>query len=180
GPTTNSGMGGGGGGGGGQRPSGNAPTGTAKTGSSSSGQQSMGQPPSGGNSPSSSSESGTTQTTGGGGGSTQVSSAMITYLKKNQDGATWLLAVATDQTASTIILESGQPVISMGGWSGSDNAMTLTKLKSLVKSGKLHYIVISDSGQGSTSSAISTWVKKNGTAVTDYTGLYRLDTTDAS
>ncbi|MCT9082918.1 hypothetical protein N4G65_41290, partial [Streptomyces fulvoviolaceus] len=182
GPTTNSGMGGGGGGG--QRPSGNAPTSTAKTGSNG---QSMGQPPSGGEAPSGSTSTSSTSSEaneqtggGGGGGTTQVSSAMITYLKKNQDGATWLLAVATDQTASTIILESGQPVISMGGWSGSDNAMTLTKLKALVKSGKLHYIVISDSGQNSTSSAISTWVKKNGTAVTDYTGLYRLDTTDVS
>ncbi|WP_225877286.1 mannosyltransferase YkcB-related protein [Streptomyces resistomycificus] len=103
---------------------------------------------------------------------------MITYLKKNQDGATWLVAVATDQTASSIILESGQPVISMGGWSGSDDAMTLAKLKSLVKSGKLHYIVIGDSGQSSSNSEISTWVRKNGTAVGDYSGLYRLDASD--
>jgi hypothetical protein len=103
---------------------------------------------------------------------------MITYLKKNQDGATWLVAVATDQTASSIILESGEPVISMGGWSGSDDAMTLAKLKSLVKAGKLHYIVISDSGQGSSNTEISTWVKKNGTAVSDYSGLYRLDASD--
>jgi hypothetical protein len=36
----------------------------------------------------------------------------------------------------------------MGGWSGTDNAMTLAALKSLVKSGNLNYIVISDSGQG--------------------------------
>ncbi|MFF6806859.1 glycosyltransferase family 39 protein [Streptomyces sp. NPDC012616] len=115
---------------------------------------------------------------GGTGGETQVSSAMITYLKKNQDGATWLVAVATDQTASSIILESGEPVISMGGWSGSDDAMTLAKLKSLVKTGKLHYIVISDSGRGSATSEISTWVKANGTAVTDYSGLYRLDASD--
>ena len=56
---------------------------------------------------------------------------MITFLKKNQDGATWLVAVATDQTASSIILESGQPVISMGGWSGSDNAMTLASSRVL-------------------------------------------------
>ena len=68
----------------------------------------------------------------------------------------------------------------MGGWSGSDNAMTLAKLKSLVKSGKLHYIVISSSGQGSSNSEISTWVKKNGTAVSAYSGLYRLDASDVS
>jgi 4-amino-4-deoxy-L-arabinose transferase-like glycosyltransferase len=166
---------GGGMGGGGQRPSGSA----------NSGSQSMGQPPSGsapsgsgsstGTSTSGSAAASESKTAGGGmGGDTQVSSAMISYLKKNQDGATWLVAVATDQTASSIILESGEPVISMGGWSGSDNAMTLAKLKSLVKSGKLHYIVISSSGQGSSNSEISTWVKKNGTAVSAYSGLYRL------
>ncbi|WP_328751250.1 glycosyltransferase family 39 protein [Streptomyces sp. NBC_00285] len=156
---------GGGMGGGGRRPSG----------STNSGSQSMGQPPSG----TGSTTSGSRTAAGGGmGGDTQVSSAMITYLKKNQDGATWLVAVATDQTASSIILESGQPVISMGGWSGSDNAMTLAKLKSLVKSGTLHYIVISSSGQGSSNSEISTWVKKNGTAVSAYSGLYRLDASD--
>jgi len=89
--------------------------------------------------------------------------------------------VATDQTASSIILESGQPVISMGGWSGSDNAMTLAKLKSLVKSGKLRYIVVSGQGGGQgTDSGISTWVKKHGTAVSAYSGLYRLNASDVT
>ncbi|MEU2730706.1 glycosyltransferase family 39 protein [Streptomyces griseoviridis] len=110
----------------------------------------------------------------GGGGDTQVSSGMVTYLKKHQDGATWLVAVATDQTAAQLILESGQPVISMGGWSGSDEAMSLAKLKSLVAAGKLHYLVISGGGQG-TGSEIATWVKQHGTAVSAYSGLYRLD-----
>ncbi|MFB7437794.1 ArnT family glycosyltransferase [Streptomyces mirabilis] len=208
GPSTGGGMGGMGGGPGGA-------SGSSRT--SGTGGRSMGAPPSdGGSAPSgtdtrpSGSETedrgtGSDRTGGGqagggqmGGGGTQVSSAMITYLKKHQDGATWLLAVATDQTASSIILESGQPVISMGGWSGSDNAMTLAKLKSLVKSGKLHYIIVnSDGGQG-TNSEIATWVKAHGTAVkssayssgsssttpsstssTSSTGgLYRLDASD--
>ncbi|MEU9407007.1 glycosyltransferase family 39 protein [Streptomyces sp. NPDC048281] len=205
GPSTGGGMGGMGGGGG-QRPSGSAPSGTksgtAPTGSGSSGSsgssggQSMGQPPTGtgstgtgstgtesgsssSSSSSSSSESQSGRTAGGMGGG-QVSSAMITYLKKHQDGATWLVAVATDQTASSIILESGQPVISMGGWSGSDNAMTLAKLKSLVKSGKLHYIVVSSDGGQGTNTEIATWVKKHGSAVSAYSGLYRLDASDVS
>ncbi|MET7777253.1 glycosyltransferase family 39 protein [Streptomyces mirabilis] len=172
GPSTGGGMGGGPGG----------ASGSSRT--SGTGGRSMGEPPSGGGSaPSGSgtrpsggvtgdsgtggSETGSDRTGGGqmGGGGTQVSSAMITYLKKHQDGATWLLAVATDQTASSIILESGQPVISMGGWSGSDNAMTLAKLKSLVKSGKLHYIIVSSDGGQGTNSEIATWVKAHGTAV---------------
>ncbi|MCQ9184541.1 glycosyltransferase family 39 protein [Streptomyces sp. IBSBF 2953] len=189
-------------GGGGQRPggtdggpgtnSGDKPSGSGD-GEATDGLPSNGNGSTGGNSATSgtaesgSTESGSTESGsaggsigGGMGGGGNVSSAMITFLKKNQDGATWLLAVATDQTASSIILESGQPVISMGGWSGSDNAMTLAKLKSLVKASKLHYIVIGDSGQGSTDSAISTWVKANGTAVSDYSGLYRLDASDVS
>ncbi|MFF2514185.1 ArnT family glycosyltransferase [Streptomyces sp. NPDC058086] len=202
GPSTGGGMGGMGGGPGGA-------SGSSRT--SGTGGRSMGEPPSGGGSAPSGSgtrpsgsgtgssetdggQTGSGQTGGGqmGGGGTQVSSEMITYLKKHQDGATWLLAVATDQTASSIILESGQPVISMGGWSGSDNAMTLAKLKSLVKSGKLHYIIVSsDNGQG-TNSEIATWVKAHGTAVkssayssgsssatsTSTSGLYRLDASD--
>ncbi len=195
GPSTGGGMGGGMGGGGGGAPQGSTGT-SGSSGTSDSGSQSAGTPPSG------------TRPSGGGGGGggmgggTQVSSDMITYLKKHQDGATWLLAVATDQTASSVILESGQPVISMGGWSGSDNAMTLAKLKSLVKSGKLHYIIVSsDSGQG-TDAEIATWVKENGTAVdssaystssstttststtstttSTSSSLYRLDATDVS
>ncbi|WP_329597051.1 glycosyltransferase family 39 protein [Streptomyces pseudovenezuelae] len=165
---------GGGGGTGGQRPSGSGgPSGgtSGATGSGTSGAPSQGQPPTGTGSTGKGS-------TGTGGTGTQVSSAMVSYLKKNQDGATWLVAVATDQTASSLILESGQPVISMGGWSGSDDAMTLAKLKSLVKSGKLHYIVVSSEGGQSTNSEISTWVKKNGTAVSAYSGLYRLDASD--
>ncbi|MFF3499770.1 ArnT family glycosyltransferase [Streptomyces sp. NPDC003247] len=206
GPTTGGGMGGTGGGAGGQRPGGEAPTGTG-TGTGD-GQQ-PGQPPSGGAGPSSGTEAGSTGETGstgesgstdesgstagagspggstgggmgaGTGGGSQVSSAMITYLKKHQDGATWLVAVTTDQTAASVILESGEPVISMGGWSGTDEAMTLAKLKSLVKAGKLHYVVVGDSGRSSASSEITAWVKKHGTAVSDYSGLYRLDASDA-
>ncbi|WP_316772181.1 ArnT family glycosyltransferase [Streptomyces sasae] len=213
GPSTGGGMGGMGGGG--QRPSGSAPSGT-KSGSgsapsggfpggssSSSSGQSMGQPPSGTSSSSSgksTSDAGQMGGGGGMGGGSQVTSEMITYLKKHQDGATWLVAVATDQTASSIILESGRPVISMGGWSGSDNAMTLAKLKSLVKAGKLHYIIVSSDGGQGTNSEIAAWVKKHGTAVessayssssssststsstsaSTSSGLYRLDASDVS
>ncbi|MET7477715.1 glycosyltransferase family 39 protein [Streptomyces sp. NPDC005648] len=190
GPDTGGGMGGGKGGAPSGARSGSAPSGNAPSGSGSSGGsgRSMGQAPSGSGSDSSSTggsssasesgEQGGGQAGGGMGGG--VSSAMITYLKKHQDGATWLVAVATDQTASSIILESGRPVISMGGWSGSDDAMTLAKLKSLVKSGKLHYIVVSGDGGRSTDSEISTWVEKHGTAVSAYSGLYRLDASDVS
>ncbi|MGW0335984.1 ArnT family glycosyltransferase [Streptomyces sp. NPDC003011] len=177
GPATGGGMGGGAMAGG-QRPGGT----TGTTGGPGTGGESGGATAPGGSGETGAAAPGGTDVSGGGGGmggGTQVSSEMITYLKKNQDGAAWLVAVANDQTASSVILESGEPVISMGGWSGTDDAMTLAKLKSLVRSGKLHYIVISDSAQSSGSSAeIAEWVEQNGTSVTAYSGLYRLDASD--
>ena len=108
---------------------------------------------------------------GGGGMGGGASSELISYLKKNQDGAKWLLAVSSSQSAAQLILSSGEPVISMWGWSGSDQAMTLAKLKELVKAGELHYIQLGGGmgggpgGDSSLSSEVTAWVQENGTAV---------------
>lgn len=106
----------------------------------------------------------------GGGMGGSVSSDLIAYLKKHMDGATWLLAVSNSQSASQIELSSNEPVISMWGFTGSDNAMTVAKLKELVKAGKLHYIQVGSGGMGmggnnTLSSQVTAWVEKNGTAV---------------
>ncbi|GAA4822610.1 hypothetical protein GCM10023220_64940 [Streptomyces ziwulingensis] len=109
---------------------------------------------------------------GMGGGMGGADSELIAYLKKHQDGAEWLLAVSSSQSAAQIIVSSGEPVISMWGWSGSDKAMTLAKLKELVKNGELHYIQLGGGGMGggmggdsSLSTEVTEWVRKNGTAV---------------
>ncbi|MCX5363398.1 glycosyltransferase family 39 protein [Streptomyces sp. NBC_00124] len=109
---------------------------------------------------------------GGGGMGGGASSELVSYLKKHQDGATWLLAVSSSQSAAQLIMSSGEPVISMWGWSGSDQAMTLARLKELVKAGRLHYIQLGSGGMGggpgggsSLSTEVTEWVQKNGTAV---------------
>ncbi|SMQ16476.1 4-amino-4-deoxy-L-arabinose transferase [Streptomyces sp. Ag82_O1-12] len=145
---------------------------------------------------------------GGGGMGGGASSELIAYLKKHQDGATWLLAVSSSQGAAQLIMSSGEPVISMWGWSGSDKAMTLTKLKELVKKGELHYVQLGGGmgggpgGGSSVSSEVTAWVRKHGTAVkeSDYSNststgsgngsesssqsgqsaVYRLDASDVS
>ncbi len=139
---------------------------------------------------------------GPGGGMGGASSELITYLKKHQDGAKWLLAVSNSQSAAQLILSSGEPVISMWGWTGSDRAMTLAKLKELVKKGELHYIQVGGGGMGggpgggsNLSSEVTAWVQKNGTPVkesaysksstanstnTSNSSIYRLDPSDVS
>ncbi|MBO1334181.1 glycosyltransferase family 39 protein [Streptomyces sp. VRA16 Mangrove soil] len=127
---------------------------------------------------------------GGGGMGGGVDSDMITYLEKHQDGATWLLAVSDSQSAAQIILSTKKPVISMYGFTGSDNGMTVAKLKKLVESGELHYIQVGGSGMGggnSASTAVTEWVREHGTKVkasayggtsSDSSSLYRLDPSD--
>jgi 4-amino-4-deoxy-L-arabinose transferase-like glycosyltransferase len=105
---------------------------------------------------------------GGGGMGGSVDSALVSYLEKHQDGAKWLLAVSNSQSAGQLILSTHKPVISMWGFTGTDQAMTLTRLKELVKKGELHYIQLGGGGMGGNSSLnqeITSWVQKNGTAV---------------
>ncbi|MGQ4329116.1 mannosyltransferase YkcB-related protein [Streptomyces hayashii] len=107
---------------------------------------------------------------GGGGGMGGADSALVSYLEKHQDGATWLIAVSNSQSAGQMILSTGKPVISMFGFTGSDNAMTLARLKELVKKGELHYIQLGGGGgpgggNNSLLTEITAWVQKNGTAV---------------
>ncbi|KUM93642.1 hypothetical protein AQI88_24810 [Streptomyces cellostaticus] len=125
--------------------------------------------------------------TGGGGPGGMgggASSELIAYLKKHQDGAKWLLAVSNSQNAAQIELSSKVPVISMWGFTGTDNAMTLAKLKELVKKGELHYVQAggdggaparanSSVGEGggpgggnnNVTSEVTSWVQKHSTAV---------------
>ncbi|MFI6205196.1 ArnT family glycosyltransferase [Streptomyces sp. NPDC051041] len=108
----------------------------------------------------------------GGGGMGGASTELIAYLKKHQDGATWLLAVSSSQSAAQLIVGSGEPVISMWGWSGSDKAMTLARLKELVRNGELHYIQLNSGGMGggmgggsTLGTEVTQWVQEHGTAV---------------
>ncbi|MEV5879711.1 glycosyltransferase family 39 protein [Streptomyces sp. NPDC052101] len=108
-----------------------------------------------------------------GGGMGGANSELIAYLKKHQDGAAWLLAVSNSQSAAQIELSAKVPVISMWGFTGTDKAMTVAKLKKLVKKGELHYIQLGGGMMGggpggagnSVSSEVTAWVKKHGTLV---------------
>ncbi|MFD9000473.1 ArnT family glycosyltransferase [Streptomyces sp. NPDC059582] len=104
----------------------------------------------------------------GGGMDGGTSSELVAYLEKHQDGAKWLLAVSNSQSAGQLILSTRKPVISMYGFTGSDNGMTVAKLKELVRKGELHYIQVGGAGMGggnNASAAVTAWVQKHGTAV---------------
>ncbi|MEV4160536.1 glycosyltransferase family 39 protein [Nonomuraea dietziae] len=108
---------------------------------------------------------------GPGGG---VSSALIAYLEQNQGTATWLVAVGSARQAAPIILQTGEPVIAMGGFTGRDPALTVQGLKELVASGRLKYVMADDArgGPGRGDSEVADWVRATCAAVDGQDGLY--------
>lgn len=102
---------------------------------------------------------------GGPGGA--MDQQMIEYLKQHRDGATWLVAVSSARGASSAILSTGLPVIAMGGFTGSDPAMTVDRLAGLVSSGRLRYVMTGDDrgGPDGGGSRATEWVRGNCTAV---------------
>lgn len=69
-------------------------------------------------------------------------------------------------------LATEKPVLSIGGFNGTDPSPTLDQFQQYVKDGKIHYFIGGESfgpgGQGAdgTSQSISDWVKSNYTAET--------------
>ncbi|MFC5829360.1 ArnT family glycosyltransferase [Nonomuraea insulae] len=110
----------------------------------------------------------------GGGPGGGVSDAMAKYLVANQGKATWLVAVNSAMQASGLILSTGKPVMAMGGFTGSDPAMTVDRLQSLVSSGQLRYVMSGGEGggPGRGDTEVTTWVQANCTAVAGQDGLY--------
>ena len=100
----------------------------------------------------------------------QADSQLVQYLLRNQNGATWLVAVASANESAAIQLTSGQPVMAVGGFNGSDTPLTLEQFKQLVKDGKVRYYAISSRGRGGggpggSNNEIAAWVKQTGTVV---------------
>ncbi len=69
-------------------------------------------------------------------------SSLLTYLERHQDGATWLVAVSSATQAAPIELATGRPVLAMGGFSGNDPALSVARLRRLVSSGQLRYVLV--------------------------------------
>lgn len=102
---------------------------------------------------------------GGGMGNSQVNSELLKYVEKHQGNAKYLFATDDSSTASPYIIKTGKAVMAMGGFNGTDPAITLAQFKKLVKSGQLKYYY-SGGKSGSGNSEIVSWIKKHAKKVT--------------
>ncbi|SDI93621.1 4-amino-4-deoxy-L-arabinose transferase [Frankineae bacterium MT45] len=94
---------------------------------------------------------------GGLGGATTVSSVLSSALKSDAANYTWAAATTGDNEAASLELASGTAVMALGGYNGTDPAITLSAFKQLVAEGKVHYYIADSSGFiGSTNATTST------------------------
>jgi 4-amino-4-deoxy-L-arabinose transferase-like glycosyltransferase len=184
GPTVAGGMGGPGGRGGGFR-GGQAPR--AQTGQGQTGQGPTGQGPTGqGQTGQSPTGQGPTGPGGGGGmsgllnGST-ASTEMVQLLQADAGDYTWAAATVGSNNASGYQLASGEPVMAIGGFNGTDPSPTLAEFQQYVAAGKIHYFLSGGTGGGAgtggsaAAQEIVNWVAQNYTASTvDNTTVYDL------
>ncbi|NSL42862.1 glycosyltransferase family 39 protein, partial [Streptomyces sp. 8P21H-1] len=129
---------------------------------------------------------------GGGGGmggllnGATVGSEAKALLEKDSGHYTWAAAAVGAQNAASYQLATGDPVMAIGGFNGSDPSPTLARFKEYVEDGKIHYFISSGSmgggggggaggggggagggsGDSGTASAISAWVQDNFKEVT--------------
>jgi 4-amino-4-deoxy-L-arabinose transferase-like glycosyltransferase len=108
------------------------------------------------------------QSAGGLGGSSTVNTALIRYLEAHRGSAKYLVAVVSSNEADSIILATNQPVMALGGFSGSDPILTTAQLAALVKNGTVRYFLLNGSGGGGPGggqSTLTTWITQHSTAV---------------
>ncbi|MBK9723680.1 MAG: hypothetical protein IPO89_01155 [Actinomycetales bacterium] len=122
------------------------------------------------------------QLPGGGGGlggllnATTPSAEVVQALQQDASTYRWVAAAVGSQNAAGLQLGSGEPVMSIGGFNGSDPSPTLAEFKEYVAAGQIHYYLASGGGgrggpgpglgTNGTAAQITAWVQETYTQVT--------------
>ncbi len=119
----------------------------------------------------------------GGGGLLDATTpdAQVVSLLQDNAGYRWVAATIGSNNAAGLQLASGQPVMALGGFNGTDPAPTLEQFQEMVRNGQIHYFVAAGRmmrGETGSDAAhqIAEWVAENYTATTVAGAtLYELD-----
>jgi 4-amino-4-deoxy-L-arabinose transferase-like glycosyltransferase len=98
---------------------------------------------------------------GGLGGSTKVSSALVKLVEQDASRYRWAAATEGSEAAAPLELATGDAMMAIGGFNGTDPWPTLAAFEKLVASHQVHFYIGQGSesfGGGRGSSAIAAWV----------------------
>jgi 4-amino-4-deoxy-L-arabinose transferase-like glycosyltransferase len=96
---------------------------------------------------------------------------LVALLRQDADRYRWVAAAIGSNSAAGVQLATGDPVMAIGGFNGSDPAPTLAQFQQLVAEGRIHYFLGGGRMGGSMGGSdaarqISAWVRDNFTATT--------------
>jgi hypothetical protein len=80
----------------------------------------------------------------GGPGGRNADPVLVEYLQANRGDAGYLVAVSSAMSASPIVLNTDEPVISLGGYNGVDPVFTPDELAGLVDDGAVRFFLMPD------------------------------------
>ncbi|MED1205318.1 glycosyltransferase family 39 protein [Heyndrickxia acidicola] len=83
------------------------------------------------------------------------------FLKTKYQGRGYLVGTANARAGAPIYIDTGLPVMSMGGFIGTDPALTITKLENLSQKGEIHYFLAPSSPIEGQNSAVYSWLNKH-------------------
>jgi 4-amino-4-deoxy-L-arabinose transferase-like glycosyltransferase len=75
------------------------------------------------------------------GGALTVSSALVSRLEAGAGKYRWVAAATSAPQAAPYELATGKPVMAIGGFMGTDNAISLAAFQQLVRAGEVHYFI---------------------------------------
>jgi 4-amino-4-deoxy-L-arabinose transferase-like glycosyltransferase len=105
-----------------------------------------------------------------------VSPSTAKALEVGASHYTWVAATVGSEQAAAYQLATGDPVMAIGGFNGTDPAPTLAQFEHDVAEGRIHYFIAgggggggfggSAAGTGSDASQITSWVESHYTTTT--------------
>jgi hypothetical protein len=95
---------------------------------------------------------------------------MTKLLTSGAAGYRWAAATVGAESAAPFQLASGEPILAIGGFNGTDPAPTLAAFKALVSAHEIHYFIGANQGSfgggSGSSSQITSWVTAHFTSTT--------------
>ncbi len=93
-----------------------------------------------------------------------VNQDLLAYLLANTQDVKYLVAVPSSQQGSGFVIETGRPVLYMGGFSGGDQVVDAQDLSALVAQGDLRYVYYGENGNGE----ITSWLRSACSVVPEF------------
>jgi hypothetical protein len=103
-----------------------------------------------------------------GGQQSGVNGQLLDYLQGNTQDVEYLMAVGSAFEGASYVIETGRPVLYMGGFSGADPVVSVSDLTQMVEEGQLRYVMWGgDRRRGGNRREISSWLQDSCVIVKD-------------